>query len=94
MQPAQAVRSDDGTWKVIIIEQAIDEPDAIAFAEAEGTMAERDAYAERSSDYQSVIEEYREAVYEAERIGTLLKGAELTIEVWRTQNANNRRGHV
>jgi len=34
MQPAQAVQSDDGTWKVIIIEQAIDEPDAVAMAEA------------------------------------------------------------
>ena len=67
---------------------------SISFADRSGTIAEREAWAESSEEYIAILEEYRAAVYEAERLSTLLKGAELTIEVWRTQNANNRKAHV
>ncbi len=63
---------------------------ATQFAEADGTMAERESFAERSQDYRDCINEYRDAVFKRAEIATLIKAAELTIEVWRSQNAQRR----
>lgn len=64
------------------------------FLEAKGTVGEREAYAESSLAYQRVIEEYRRAETERVTLLTKLKAAEFKIEVWRSLNARNRRGHV
>lgn len=67
---------------------------AIAYAEASGTVADRNAEAYASKEFQGVTEEIQAAEYDVQIYKTKLKRAELIIEVWRTQNANNRRGHV
>ena len=67
---------------------------ATGFAEAAGTVAERECFAERHADYKKCIEDYRDAVYEAELTATKMKAAELTIDIWRSQNSSKNRGHV
>lgn len=65
-----------------------------AFQEAEGTMAEREAQAYASPEHRDVCEQIKSAWYDAEILRTRYKAAELTIEVWRTQSSNNRKGMI
>ncbi len=69
---------------------------AQAFLEAkgEGTNQEREAKAYTSEDYRRTREVYENAVIEMETIAAKRKSRELTIEVWRSQNANRRQGNV
>jgi len=64
------------------------------FLDASGTVAERDAIAWTDSAVHAFCEEYRDCVTELETLATKFKAAELTTDVWRTQQANSRRGHV
>lgn len=64
------------------------------FNEADGTVAQREAYAESHPDYINVVEEARDAVTALNTEKTKLKAAELTIEVWRSQFAASKRGHI
>ena len=64
------------------------------FLEAEGTVAEREAIAWTDPAVYELCNEYRDCVTELETIATRFKSAELLIEVWRTQNANQRRGNI
>ena len=64
------------------------------FLACDGTVAERDAIANAAPEVLAHIEELRDCVTELETILALFKGAELKIEVWRTQNANLRRGNI
>jgi len=64
------------------------------FLDATGTVGERDAWAWTDSAVKAVCDEYRDCVTELETLATKFKAAELTVEVWRTQAANSRRGHV
>ena len=67
---------------------------AVAFLEASGTVGERQAHADCNPDVVALINEYENVVGERETIRTTRKRAELTIEVWRTQQASSRRGHL
>lgn len=68
---------------------------AAAFLEADGAnVAEREAKAYRDEDYLKCLDEYKEAVYEYEILENQRRAAELRIEVWRTVNANQRRGNI
>lgn len=68
---------------------------AAAFLEApSGPIAERESHAYTDSDYLQCLEDYRDAVYQSELLTNQMKAAELRIEVWRTLNANSRRGHL
>ena len=64
------------------------------FLEAEGTVAERESIAWTDPSVYRLCEEYRDCVTELETLLTKFRAAELTTEVWRTQQANSRRGHV
>ena len=67
----------------------------LAFLDATGaTMAEKEAEAVSSSAYRAWIEDYENAVADSETIKAKRKRAELTVEVWRSINANQRRGNV
>lgn len=59
---------------------------ATEFSEATGTVAEREAIAESSEEYRKCLEDYRDAVYKEAEIATRIKAAELTVELWRSQN--------
>ena len=64
------------------------------FLDAEGTVGERESWAWTDPAVKELCDEYRDCVTEIETLATKFKAAELTIEVWRTQNANQRRGHL
>lgn len=64
---------------------------AILFREApEGTIQAREAYAYSHAEYIELIDGLKAAVEEEERLRWLMKAAEFKIDVWRTQQANNR----
>ena len=64
------------------------------FLDAEGTVGERDAWAWTDASVYRLVNELENCIAELETIATKFKAAELLIEVWRTQQANSRRGHV
>lgn len=67
---------------------------ATHIADKTGTVLDRESYAETQEDYLECLEKMRDAVYKSELIATKIKAAELTIEVWRTQQASSRKGHL
>ena len=78
--------------KVKTAEHMIKVMRAVAFSEAEGTVAEREAIGYKTPEVRGIIEQYRNDVAELETLRTRIKAAEMTFEVWRTQQANMRKG--
>ena len=66
----------------------------LAYLSAKGTVAERTATADTSAVVLAAWEEHHNAVAEYATLQTQLKAAELRIEVWRSQSANQRRGNI
>ena len=70
---------------------------AILFSESnDKTIADRENYAYAHPEYIELLEGLKVAVEKEETLKWRMKGAELYVEVWRTQQANNRaidRGH-
>ena len=64
------------------------------FLYAQGTVAEREAKAYSSEGFESIIEEIENAWAEKTTLETHLKAAELTIDVWRSQNSSKNKGHL
>ena len=65
---------------------------SIKFLEFEGSIAARQAQAMASREYVNAVEDYANAVGDFEALRARRKRAELTIEVWRSVNANRRQG--
>lgn len=65
---------------------------AIEFLTANGTMAEKEAQALASLPYRDLIDQYETAVIEFETIAAKRERAVLTIDVWRTESSNRRKG--
>lgn len=65
-----------------------------AFLYAQGTVAEREAKAASSDAFKAVVEEIENAWADKETLATKLKAAEMTVDVWRSQFAASKRGHV
>lgn len=66
----------------------------IAFLEADGTVAERQARAGISAAYRSAVDEMEEAYVQAEILKAKRQRAILTLEIWRSLNSNRRAGVV
>jgi hypothetical protein len=66
---------------------------ATMYAEGAGTNTDRVNYAERSKEYRECLDQYRTAVFKQEFLATKMKGAELKIDVWRSQNSSKNKGH-
>lgn len=64
------------------------------YLDAEGTVNEREAIAWTDPSVHRLCNEYRDCLTEMHTVETLFKAAELKIEVWRSQNANARAGHI
>ena len=64
------------------------------YMKASGSQGDRIKAAESSEAYKSHIQKLHDARYEWEIIRNKRKSAELQIEMWRSQNANMRRGNV
>ena len=60
------------------------------FMRCTGTMAEREAKALSSDEYQQMLDALDEATTEFELLGAKRKTAECRIEFWRSVNANRR----
>jgi len=65
---------------------------AIAFLQATGTVAEREARAETDPAVQKAYNDYAESVAGMETMKLKIKASEMVIEIWRTQNSNRRAG--
>ena len=76
------------------LEYIIKVAEAEGFIEADGPQGERQAKARSSEKYKKAVEDYRDVRTDMEIIGAKRKTAELTIEVWRSQNANRRQGNI
>ena len=78
--------------------KALDEEKRIvrgqAFLDAEGTVAEREARSYVSAEYRSVVDEIGNAWADYEAMKLKVKAAEYTIDIWRSQYAASKRGHV
>lgn len=67
---------------------------ALDFLDATGTQKDRESQAYAGNNYDKCKQAYRDAVFEYEKYNNKRKTAELTIEVWRSQNANRRNGNI
>ena len=54
------------------------------------TVSDREQYAYSHASYQALLNNYKNAILEEETLRVQMKGAELTIELWRSENASNR----
>lgn len=66
----------------------------VAFLEADGTVAERQAHAGVSATYRAAVEAMESAYVEAEILKSKRQRAILTLEIWRSLNASRRAGVV
>lgn len=64
------------------------------FMEATGTVAERTAISMVALPYKDAVKDLQDAETDKAILQTLLKAAELKIEVWRSLNSRAGRGHV
>lgn len=69
--------------------------EAAAYLDApKGTVAEKEAYVYTTAEYVAHCETYKQAVLEYQRLTNERERERLIIEVWRTVNANQRRGNI
>jgi hypothetical protein len=80
------------TARVKALEHEVKTIKALSFLDADGTMAEKEAKSSSSESYRAWINTYENAVADRETTAAKRKRAELTIEVWRSLNANRRQG--
>lgn len=66
----------------------------VRFLDEVGTVAEREAKARTSPEYQEWQESYKSAVYDYEILRNKRVTETLVIEVWRTIQANQRKGNI
>ncbi len=64
---------------------------AMLMLEIEGTGLVRESYAYAHPEYIKLLEDLKTAIEEEEKLKWLMVAARAKIEVWRTQQANNRR---
>lgn len=67
---------------------------ATAVLQHEGTAQQREALALTSGTYQTAVREKANAYADYETARLLYKAAEVRVDAWRTEQANQRRGHV
>lgn len=76
------------------LEYLIKVAESEGFLAAQGTVGECQAKARSSEKYKSAVENYTDAKIEMETIAAKRKTAELTIDVYRTQQASKRQGII
>jgi hypothetical protein len=68
----------------------IEREKADALAGTKSTVSERESYAYAHKDYTELLEGLREAIQQEEELKFRISSAQLAIEVWRTEQANER----
>ena len=66
----------------------------MAFLDAEGSVAERNAKAVASRAYRDSVEAHQDATADYETARLRWRAAEVAVEVWRSLNSRAGRGHV
>lgn len=85
----------DAKARRIFLEETQKTVKATLFADApDGSVASREAHAYTQPAYMEHCQKLRDAVYDEELMRAKRLRYELTIEVWRTQEASRRRGNV
>ena len=79
---------------VAYCEKALNRVKALEMVSHKGGLGEREALAYSSAAYLEAMEALQNAVADAETIKAKREAAELTIEVWRSQNSSKRAGIV
>lgn len=67
---------------------------AAVFEMTDGTVADRNAASEVSSEYQSALEDYFKALQAYSTMQNRRATKVIVIDVWRSQEASKRMGHV
>jgi hypothetical protein len=80
--------------KVKALEQRRKTVKAVVFLESDGTMAEKEAKAYASREYQDIVNDYENAVADSELYANKRRTEELIVEIWRSLGANRRSGNV
>lgn len=83
----------DDQKKTILADQYMKATASAATESIKITESQKDKMAEASDAYKDHIRKLHDARYDWERARNLRKSAELQIEMWRSQNANMRRGN-
>lgn len=81
----------EARFRLTMAENLAKETYAHAFLAAEGTVKERECFAEVSGEHVKRKRDEADCIMEYERHRSRVKAAEMLIEVWRTENANARR---
>jgi hypothetical protein len=76
------------------LEQSRKTVKSIAFLQATGTMAEKEAVAYKSQEYQAVVAKYENAVADEAILHNKRTTNALIVDVWRSENANRRTGNI
>ena len=64
---------------------------ALLMNESQGkTVSDREQYAYSHKTYQELLQSFKNAILDEETLRIQIKGAELVIEIWRSENASNR----
>lgn len=74
----------------IYLEQYRKTKKATLVQKASGTIQERDSFAYAHPDYEELLTGLKDAVEDEERLKWMMVAAQAKIEIWRTQQANNR----
>ena len=64
------------------------------FLRCDGTVAERTAKAEDSDEYKAAMDNYFEALREAEHVKNKRATESIVIEVWRSLNSSRNKGNI
>jgi hypothetical protein len=67
---------------------------AVGYMQSEGTVAERESQAYTSQAYKDHVQKLEDATYDFELMRNKRLTEELIIEVWRSVNANRRKGNM
>ncbi len=74
----------------IYIEQYRKSKKALLMSEIEGPQHVREAYAYSHGEYLTLLENYKTSIELEEKLKYMMIGAQAKIEIYRTQQANNR----
>lgn len=74
----------------VYLEQFRKSKKAILISQSEGTVQERDSYAYSHPDYLELLAGLKAAIEEEESLKWKMTAAQAKVEVWRSQQANNR----
>ena len=74
----------------VYVENFLRSKKSLLMAQVEGSIAAKEAYAYAHPEYQQLLEGLRAAVEAEETLKWKMTAAELSVEIWRSQEASNR----